>query len=594
MHPSIHNFGVYFPTIGIVAVLMAVSVGVGYYMSSTTMRDQAMQHFAATAKSRMDLVDLWVAAAKGQIQIAARDTVYREVLRNEGDANVQKANEELAEEVKAMGIFTRINIIDAQGIARASSYPDAIGKLKVGDREYFQKTMNGELVVSSVFISRTSNEPTFSVCAPIKDGDRIIGIIFGVPDLTNFIEKFVSSLKLCNTGYLFLFVGTGVVFAHKDKNQIMKMNMSEYDFGREMLKTKQGVISYEVRGQKWLAAFDHSQNVDWFAVVTAPASEVFAEARKMAIVNLIILVLGIAAVIVVLVLVVNSIVAPINRISVGLNTGADQVSAAAGEVAAGSQSLAEGSSEQAAAIEETSSFLEEMATMTKQNADNAVHAKALMQKVKEIVDKVNVNIHDMVLSIQEMSKSSEETAKIIKTIDEISFQTNLLALNAAVEAARAGEAGAGFAVVADEVRSLAIRAAEAARNTATLIENTIISVRRSQELTEKTQSAFGENVNISNQVGILVDEIAAASSEQAQGIEQINKAMVEMDKVYQQTAATAEESASAAEELSAQAHQMKLYVQELVAIVEGSLQEQIGQESAGLRDIITQGRLGKE
>jgi len=195
----------------------------------------------------------------------------------------------------------------------------------------------------------------------------------------------------------------------------------------------------------------------------------------------------------------------------GLREASNQVAAASEEVTSSSQSLAEGSSEQAASLEESSASLEEITSMTKQNADNAGHAKTLMAEVRKIVDRVDGHVNTMASAIHEVTKSSEETGKIVKTIDEIAFQTNLLALNAAVEAARAGEAGAGFAVVADEVRNLAMRAAEAAKTTSSLIENTIATVRKSRDLTQQTQEAFKENVQISGKIGILIDEIAAAS-----------------------------------------------------------------------------------
>jgi methyl-accepting chemotaxis protein len=263
----------------------------------------------------------------------------------------------------------------------------------------------------------------------------------------------------------------------------------------------------------------------------------------------------------------RNITRAINRVVEGLSEGAEQVASASSQVSSASQSLAEGASEQAASIEETSSSLEEMSSMTRQNADNASQADTLMKEANQVVTTANQSMGELTRSMEEISRASEETSKIIKTIDEIAFQTNLLALNAAVEAARAGEAGAGFAVVADEVRNLAMRAADAAKNTANLIEGTVKQVKDGGELVSRTNENFSEVARSSAKVGELVAEIAAASSEQAQGISQVNTAVNEVDKVTQQNAANAEESASAAEEMNAQAEQMKGFVAELVALV---------------------------
>jgi methyl-accepting chemotaxis protein len=305
-----------------------------------------------------------------------------------------------------------------------------------------------------------------------------------------------------------------------------------------------------------------------FAKRSAEASA--AAARSAIIFSLLITIIGVMVALGGGILLTRSITVPISRVTNGLSEGADQVASASSQVSSSSQSLAEGASEQAAALEETSSSLEEMSSMTKQNADSSYQAKTMMTEVKQVVDDVNHHMGQMAEAVAEITKSSEETGKIIKTIDEIAFQTNLLALNAAVEAARAGEAGAGFAVVADEVRNLAMRAAEAAKNTSNLIENTIKSVKNGNELTVSTQEAFKKNVEIATKVTKLIEEIAAASKEQAQGIEQISKAVAEMDKVVQQNAANAEESASASEEMTAQAEQMKAFVGELVMVVGGS------------------------
>jgi methyl-accepting chemotaxis protein len=266
----------------------------------------------------------------------------------------------------------------------------------------------------------------------------------------------------------------------------------------------------------------------------------------------------------------RSISNPIQRIINDLNEGAEQVASASGQVSTASQSLAEGASEQAASIEETSSSLEEISSMTRQNAGNAKQADTMMKEANQVVSSANDSMGELTHSMEDISKASEETSKIIKTIDEIAFQTNLLALNAAVEAARAGEAGSGFAVVADEVRNLAMRAAEAAKNTADLIEGTVKKVNEGGDLVSRTNETFAEVAASAKKVGELVGEIAAASNEQDQGIGQINTAVTEVDKVTQQNAASAEESASASEEMSAQAEQMRAIVSELGTLVSGA------------------------
>ncbi len=269
-------------------------------------------------------------------------------------------------------------------------------------------------------------------------------------------------------------------------------------------------------------------------------------------------------------LVAGGITKKINTIVLSLSEGSEQVASASGQVSSASQSLAEGATEQAAGLEETSSSLEEMSAMTKQNADNAQQANTLMEQAGKVVGEMAKATQEMNTSINDIKAGADETVKINKVIDEIAFQTNLLALNAAVEAARAGEAGKGFAVVAEEVRNLAMRSAEAAKNTADLLDGSQRKAENGVHVVEQVKTSLEQTQQNAGKVAGLIAEIAAASAEQAQGIDQVNTAVSQMDKVTQQTAANAEESASASEELSAQAEQMQGIVQDLVALVNGS------------------------
>ena len=266
-------------------------------------------------------------------------------------------------------------------------------------------------------------------------------------------------------------------------------------------------------------------------------------------------------------LITRSITRPIHEVISGLSLGSDQVASAAGQVSGSSQSLASGAAEQASSLEETGSSMEQMASITRKTADNARQTDALMAETRQQVQQASQAMGALTGIMEQISQAGEETGDIVRTIDEISFQTNLLALNAAVEAARAGQAGAGFAVVADEVRNLATRAADAARNTSGLIESMVAKTNQGREQVEMTDQVFKDLADSSSKVADLIRRIADASHEQAQGIDVVNRAIVEMDGVTQSNAASAEESAAASEELNAQAGTMQDFVRQLVDLV---------------------------
>ena len=245
-----------------------------------------------------------------------------------------------------------------------------------------------------------------------------------------------------------------------------------------------------------------------------------------------------------------------------IKDAAYQVSTSASEVASASESLAQGSTEQASAIEQITASIDDVAEKTKQNADEANQAANLVETAIENVNYGNEQMEQMVVAMRQINESSESISKIIKVIDDIAFQTNILALNAAVEAARAGEAGKGFAVVAEEVRNLAAKSAQAAAETAELIEDSIHKVEAGSEIAVDTAKALEAITSAVKQSGSIITSIAEASNYQATAIAQIDQAIEQVSQVVQNNSATSEECAAASIELSNQASRMR----ELLAI----------------------------
>ncbi|MGO9139784.1 MAG: methyl-accepting chemotaxis protein [Syntrophales bacterium] len=557
---------------GIIAVMIPLLViGIFAAVKASGALETAAKERAMTGAHNIAGIVQEVLAV--EIKVASELAMGSDAVNAAANADVDVMNKQLADAMAKIGKdYEAMMVTDANGVVIADGNKGEYKGLSLAERDYFQQAKGGKANVGSVVKSKKTGDPIAAVCAPIMKDGRFAGTVVLALKIAYLSEKVTE--KVGQTGYGFMIDRTGLAIAHPDKDKILSLNITTVngmeEISKKMVAKERGVHDYVYQGTKKIAGFAPVELTGWSVCLTQNADEFLSAAHSIrnfiAITGIIFLIVTIVAV----TFFARSISSPIKSSVAEMGEASNQVAAASSQVAASSQSLAEGASEQASAIEETSSSLEEMSAMTKQNAGNASQADILMKQANQVVQKANVSMESLTKSMKEITAASEETSKIIKTIDEIAFQTNLLALNAAVEAARAGEAGAGFAVVAEEVRNLAMRAADAAKNTSGLIEGTVKKIKDGSNLVIKTNEAFAEVAVSASKVGELVGEIAAASQEQAQGIDQINKAVAEMDKVTQQTAANAEESASASEEMNAQAEQMKHISSTLANIIGGS------------------------
>jgi len=472
---------------------------------------------------------------------------------------------------------------DDKGVVMGDTVKGIYKGKNLAGEDYYQKAFQKATVIGDVGISEKTGIPYVSIAAPLvgkEEGtkkEKILGVAVTGWRLDLLNEK-INRLKIGKGGSIIITDRKGRLIVHPDKGKILKTSITEIkgmdNIGKTMLTGGEGVHTVSTDNGDQIVSFGSIPQAQWSLAIAMPVAEIQAPILHMRnILVAAVLIFSLLIGILIAWVVRREINKPINRIVERLGQGADEVAGAAEQLSSASQALAEHSSAQASALEETSSSLEEMSSMTKQSADNARQANLLMQEANQVVEKVGQSMGQLSHSMAEISRSSDETSRIIKTIDEIAFQTNLLALNAAVEAARAGEAGAGFAVVADEVRNLALRAAEAARNTAGLIEGTVKTIHQGSGVVKNAGSEFSEVASRTGKIGELLQEIAAASDEQARGIAQVNTAVADMDKTVQQNAAGAEKSASASKEMTLQAEQVRQVVQDLVHLVDASQQQ---------------------
>ena len=594
---------VFFLLVGIVP--FAVIGLIAFKSSSTALRTQEFHQLEAISSLKHQQIASFFNERKGDVDVLSSNREIRDSLRafskafakdgNRVDGkNWKKTEEEMAEWLveyeKEYGYYDLFLINNNGDVVYSVEKESDLGQNLAGGSlrdspagKCYRGGISGFAFQDFEPYAPSGGAPASFVAAPVLDNGKRLGVVMLQIPLASINNIMQTRDGMGKTGESYL-VGPDKLmrsdsfldptnhsveasFKNPEKGDV------DTDAARSALagRTETEII-IDYNGNSVLSSYRplNIHGVKWACIAEIDKAEALASIKTLTILMLIVAAVSIGLIVLLAVLIARSITVPVNRVIEGMTAGSEQVSSAAGQVSSASQSLAEGAAEQASSLEETSSSLEEMASMTRQNADNAEQANSLMGEATTIVDEAGTSLKSLTGSVQDINRNSEETGKIIKSIDEIAFQTNLLALNAAVEAARAGEAGKGFAVVAEEVRNLAQRAGEAARNTSGLIENTIKSVKVGADIAVQTNEAFQRNADIAKKIGQLIAEIAAASREQSQGIEEVNNAVGQMDKVTQQNASNAEESASASEEMNSQAESLNDMVQELVAIVGGT------------------------
>lgn len=512
--------------------------------------------------------------------------------------------------VDVHGKVIAVNDIAANGKAIDSSF---IYQMNFSDSKWFKDSLSGNFYTDGKALTGTVMEDfyvdpiikrvhnndglTLGFSAPVKsDSGEILGVWKNFADFPlveqivmdaakELKEQYPQGLKITvlnNEGTVLVDFNdirdaSGYV---RDLNVIGKSNLLSQEIAgiKEAISGKAGVT-------EGIDSFDSSRSFNgyapfrgalgfkgmpWIMLLRVPENVVLSSYNQL---NWILLCLLLGTVVVVACgsyLFSMKLAKPIIESLKLMEASAGEVRGSASQVSTSAQSLAQGATEQASSLQETAASLEEISSMSKQNADNSRQAHQLSSAVKDASQKSAGYMEEMSKAIYSIKGAADETALIVRIIDDIAFQTNLLALNAAVEAARAGDAGKGFAVVAEEVRNLAQRSATAAKETSQKINLSKELADNGVKVTSQVAESLKEILSNAVRSSTLVEEIAAASREQATGVSQVNTAVSELDQVTQQNSAAAEESSAAAHELTSQAHTMDEIVQELGKVVFGN------------------------
>ena len=567
-------------TLPILAICIASSI-TSYQVTEKNARLQSRQ----TAESLARSVDMLLQEQQRIVQGLA--TNYRSFggmdIRFYGGAGIdslteQRLNASLLDTVTKLGDhYEGVFLGDEAGTLFAGSLGDGGTPFKgtaLGERPAFQNVKNGAgAAMSEVYRSPVSGEPVMLFLAPILDKSEKFAGVFGLTLRFETFTQLITSTRNGETGFAYMINEKGLILSHPNRNFILDLDLSRVAgmeaISRIMLQEQSGSDRYLFEGTDKVAGFAAVPATGWRVAVTQNAEEFLIAARRMINLNV-----GIGTAFLFLSIMTalrfaRSFAGTTSTVATEILEGSEEIRENAFILSALSSQLASATTEQAAAHEETSASLNEMAGMTRLTAENTKKADGLIRQTDLIVTKAAASMAQMHEAMQSITHSSLQSKHIVNTIENIAFQTNLLALNAAVEAARAGEAGAGFSVVAEEVRNLAGRAAEAARNSGEMIDDSMQKIKEGSALIDQTNKDFSKVAESSATVRSIITEISTASAEEAMGIEQINAAIHQMEKMVQENATMAEEVHGTVEKLHARSDQMQSSVDGLFALIHG-------------------------
>ena len=598
-----------FPTIALIIIGMGFSSGISYVKAKAALRAILTAELEKSASGVTNYITYWIKDRRFDIQTWSKQKVYRTAVADSfvGKAARKSASQNMAELKKDYAYYENICLANLKGELVAASNPDLTGKLNVAERGYFKNAIQGNLNISKVTKSEATGNPIFVIASPVMIKNAPVGVLFGVLDLSVFSQKFIDNIKVGDTGYAFMFNRDGVVIAHPGKSNILKLNVNDLDFGKEMVQNKNSVIVYTWKGVEKIVAQSNYKDLDWTVGVSAVSSEIMAPVAELGRINMLVALIVVILAALAIFLIANSVAKPINGVVAGLKDAAEgegdltkrleinskdevgelaswfnifiekvqliirdvadnanQLNQSSGELSDISQQMTKGSEQASAKARTVSQSSVEMSSNMNSVAAAMEQASTNMSIVASAAEEMTATISEIASNtekastitgqavsqasnastqVDQLGQSAQEIGNVVETITEISEQVNLLALNATIEAARAGEAGKGFAVVANEIKELARQTAEATGE----IKQKVDGIQKS---TDGTVTEIETITTVVNQVNEIVTTIASAVEEQSVTTKEIANNVAQASQGVDEVNQNVSQSNSVATEIS--------------------------------------------